>query len=142
MNGCRERAFIIYQPPCIRRIEDECLRRLGNAWMTKKGKNVSSFRQALWKPEWIWILLQYIGNLPEWIPSFRQPVGATEMVKEGKKTALFGFSGGTREKMYPVSGSRLTQRKICWPKAGILPHWRILQNIFGDYIASRAKAWI
>ena len=142
MNGCRERAFIIYQPPCIRRIEDECLWRLGNAWMTKKGKNASSFRQALWKPEWIWILLQYIGNLPEWIPSFRQQDGVIEMVKAERIRALSAFFSGKTRKGYPDSGSRSTRPKICWRKAGILPHWIILQNIFRDYIASRVKAWI
>lgn len=51
-----------YQPPCIRRIEDECLRRLGNDSRMKQGKNASSFRPVSWKPEWIWILLRYIGN--------------------------------------------------------------------------------
>ena len=62
--------------------------------------------------------------------------------KRGKKRALSASSSGKTRKGYPDSGSRSTRREICWRRAEILLHWIISQNIFGDYIASRAKAWI
>ena len=91
------KALTISRLWCIQHTAGQCWKKSVPAWKT-------DFRAGWYPPPWLkrglmWISLRFSGKKPGWIPSSRQPGGATGKATGQPQNLLLRFSG---ERMRPL----------------------------------------